>query len=73
MPFPPSQPSTSQVLEKAVTVIQGSEEHAEEKKDMEQGMDEGLRATSPGEGTESPAHALHSPTADASALMGTAK
>ncbi|KAJ7417896.1 hypothetical protein WISP_62234 [Willisornis vidua] len=61
------------VRSEAVTVIWGPEEKAEELRDLAQSTHEVTTATATAEEAESPAHAPHNNTADASTLLDTAQ
>ncbi|XP_017666563.1 PREDICTED: uncharacterized protein LOC108495402 [Lepidothrix coronata] len=61
----------NEVQGKATLLVQSPEQQPEEQQDLEQGVDEVVRATATAAGAESPAHALHSPTDNASILLNT--
>ncbi|XP_027565334.1 uncharacterized protein LOC113981864 isoform X1 [Neopelma chrysocephalum] len=61
----------SEVQGKATLLVQSPEQQPEEQENLEQGMDEVVRATATAAGAESPAHALHSLTDNAPGLPDT--
>ncbi|XP_039246677.1 uncharacterized protein LOC114000933 isoform X2 [Pipra filicauda] len=61
----------NEVQGKATLLVRSPEQQPEEQQDLEQGVDEVVRATATAAGAESPAHALHSPTDNAPILLNT--
>ncbi|XP_027491173.1 uncharacterized protein LOC113943516 [Corapipo altera] len=55
----------NEAQDKAILLVQCPEQQPEEQRDLEQGMDEVLRAITTAAGAQSPAHALHSPADNA--------